>query len=465
MNYNRRSFLKGAGAVSLSAAGMASLQSSMGSFLNAEAATTTGYKALVCVFLLGGADNHDIILPYDQTSYDRIASIRSSLYGGYGASRNRGNLLPINPVNGSDFGSRQFAMPPELTGIRNLFESGKAAVVGNVGPLIEPVTRSNWENQLGLPKRLFSHNDQQSTWMSSAPEGAQFGWGGRFADAALSAGANTNPEFTTITSLGNELFLTGENAAPFQIGLEGAVEVGLLNAMEDHPAADNLRHHFKAGDFTSNNLLQRDIANIADGSIELNALYNESLSNFQPFATSFSKRPLSKQLKAIAETIAIRNNLFMSRQVFFAAIGGFDTHGGQAKYLPSKLTQLDEAVTSFYAAMEEIGLGSDVTLFTASDFGRTLAVNGSGTDHGWGAHHFVVGNAVEGKRIYGDLPPPELDGDLDAGRGRLIPTTSVEQFAEPLGKWFGLNATEVSEALPNLKNFNEHPAMGKMMKV
>lgn len=465
MSFNRRSFLKGAGAASLSVAGMASLQASMSSFLNAEAASTSGYKALVCVFLIGGVDNYDVVLPYDQTSYDRMASARSSLLDSYRSTRNRGNLLPINPTNGSDFGSRRFALPPELSGVHNLFESGKAAIVGNVGPLVEPITRAQWEaDTVPAPDRLFSHNDQQSTWMASAPEGAQFGWGGRFADAALASGANSNPEFTSITSLGNELFLTGKEAAPYQIGLDGASEFELMKSLENEPVFDDLKRHFKAENFNRSNLLQKDVARIADDSVELNALYNQSRANLQPFATQFPNRSLGKQLEAIAETIAIRNSLFMSRQVFFAALGGFDTHGGQSNYLPSLLTQFDQSVSAFYTAMEEIGLGSDVTLFTASDFGRTLSANGTGTDHGWGGHHFVVGNAVQGKQIYGDIPQAELDHDFDAGRGRLIPTTSVEQFAEPLGRWFGLADSELSAALPNYGNFSTKQGMAGMLK-
>ena len=173
----------------------------------------------------------------------------------------------------------------------------------------------------------------------------------------------------------------------------------------------------------------------------------------QPFSTTFGDNFLGRQLRAVANTIAIRDALTVNRQVFFVAVGGFDTHSGQVGSMPTMQREIDEGVVGFYRAMQELGLSNDVTLFTASDFGRTLSVNGDGTDHGWGGHHFVVGGAVQGGQIYGDIPPYELGHDLDAGNGRLIPTTSVEQFAEPLGRWFGLNDSEIAAALPNLSNF------------
>ena len=470
MTISRRQMLKGISAASLSAATMASLGTALGGFQKANAANVSGYKALVCVFLLGGADNHDILIPYDQSNYDQFANVRASLMSGYasqpgGSTRTRDRLLKLNPTNASDYGGREFALPGEMSGLHGLFEEGNAAIVSNVGPLIRPLNRTQWEDEsFARPKRLFSHNDQQSTWMASAPEGAQLGWGGRFADAALASGANnTNREFTTITSLGNELFLTGEQARPYQIGVDGAAEVEILDILSGSAVSDDLRAHFRAANFTRSNLIEKDMADAAKNSIDLNELFNESRANLTPFATEFPTHFLGKQLKSIAETIAIRNTLFASRQVFFAAIGGFDTHSNQARSLPRRLGFVDTAMTAFYRSMQEIGLGSDVTVFTASDFGRTLSINGDGTDHGWGAHHFVVGDAVQGKQIYGTVPPPTLDHDQDSGRGRLIPTTSVEQFAEPLGRWFGLNSAELAVALPNFSNFSAKEELKTMM--
>lgn len=468
--FSRRNLLQGIGAGAISAASIGGIQSALSGFQAASAADVSGYKALVCVFLLGGADSHDIIIPYDQSSYDRYAEIRASLLADYennpgGSSRARDRLLKLNPDNEANFGGREFALPEEMSGIHTLFEEGNAAIVGNVGPLLQPLTRAEWEAEsVPVPKRLFSHNDQQSTWMASAPEGAQYGWGGRFADAALASGANTNSDFTTITSLGNELFLTGEQALPYQIGLNGAQEVELLKSFKELEVSDVLREHLRSSTYANSNLLKQDAATISRKAIDLNELFNESLENLVPIQTEFPRTFVGRQLEAIAETIAIRGSLSVSRQVFFAANFGFDSHSAQARDVPLRLGQTDEAITAFYRAMQELGLGNDVTIFTASDFGRTLAINGDGTDHGWGAHHFVVGNAVAGRQIYGDIPPYDFDHEFDAGGGRLIPSTSVEQFAEPLGRWFGLTDSELATALPNFNNFTSKQVLKTLLK-
>lgn len=457
MSISRRHLLKGIGATALSAATLNSLGTALNGFQTASAAEVTGYKALVCVFLLGGCDTHDVLLPYDQTSYDKFANIRSSMlsqYASQGASRARADLLQLSPTNAADFGGRQFALPPEMSGLHGLFQAGNAAIVPNTGPLIVPVNRTQFQSgSVKLPKQLFSHNDQQSTWASGGPEGASYGWGGLFADAVNASGANTNKEFTTISTLSNELFLTGQTVSPYQVSADGAQEIQALQEFTDSQLNDILRRHFRAMDFQRSNLIETDIARISDNSVVLNETFNQAYSNLIPVATQFPASGLGTQLKTIANSIAIRNTLTMRRQVFFAAIGGFDTHSGQAGGLPGLLQQIDEGITAFYSAMQELGLANDVTLFTASDFGRTLAVNGDGTDHGWGSHHIVVGSAIEGQKIHGQVPPAEFDHAQDAGHGRLIPTTSVEQYAEPLGRWFGLTNAELAVALPNLANF------------
>ncbi|NKB44840.1 MAG: DUF1501 domain-containing protein, partial [Alphaproteobacteria bacterium] len=424
---------------------------------HAQAAGVDGYKALVCVFLLGGMDNHDTVIPYDQSSYDRYAQIRSSLISASGGSRDRANLLALSPDNASSFDGREFALPPQLSGIQSLFQQGNAAIVGNVGPLIQATTKTQFDAEsVALPARLFSHNDQQSTWQSSSPEGAQFGWGGRFADAAVASGANTSQEFTNITSLGNELFLTGQTTNPYQVSLGGAATVEVVqNLINDgSPSSIPAESHFRGLNYMGSNLLERDMAAAMQAAYDANALYNDASANAAALTTQFPTTFLGQQLSAVARSISVRGNLGVNRQVFFVGIGGFDTHDAQATSLPLLHTQIDGAVTAFYQAMQELNLGSDVTLFTASDFGRTLAVNGNGTDHGWGSHHFVVGDAVQGRQILGDMPISDFGHDLDSGGGRLIPSTSVEQFAAPMGRWFGLNDSEVLSSLPNRANFS-----------
>ena len=371
------------------------------------------------------------------------------------------------PDNSADYGSRQFALPPELVGLNTLFQQGNAAIIGNVGPLLQPVSRADFATQsVPLPARLFSHNDQQSTWVSSAPEGAQFGWGGKFLDSVLAAGANTSlPVFSTIATVpSNTLFLTGRTVAAYQITVQGAPQIDLLeffSAAEVPLIYQQLRAHFSGAYHTGSNLLERDLAVAATNSLQANEQYNQARANAQPLTTAFPANRLGAQLKAVAETISMRDLLMADRQIFLVGIGGFDTHSDQATTLPQLLAQLDSAVLAFYQSLEELNAAADVTLFTASDFGRTLVVNGDGTDHGWGAHHFVVGGAVQGRQLYGHIPTATVDHDQDAGGGRLIPTVAVEQFAQPLGRWFGLNDTELASALPNLANFSD-PTLGFM---
>lgn len=455
---NRRHFLKSSGASLLGASALGGLTSTM-SLFPAQAADVDGYKALVCVFLLGGMDNFDTLLPYDQTSYDRYADIRASLISRHSGRRARSSLLQLSPDTTSGFDGRQFALPPEMPGIHSLFEAGNLAIVDNVGPLIEPVNKAQLEaGNRRLPPRLFSHNDQQSTWQSSEPEGAQFGWGGLFADAAVASGANSSGSsnvFSTITSEGSQLFLTGDTTRPYQVSGDEGTQVNILEwfSYREDEAFELLTRHFGAADNMSANLIERDIADAMAGAQEANRLFRDALDGQIPISTEFPDTYLGYQLRSVAQTIGLRDVMLMNRQVFFVAIGGFDTHDNQAGDLPGLHSEIDGALVAFNAAMQELGTQNDVTLFTASEFGRTLAINGDGTDHGWGGTQFVMGGAVKGREIYGTVPVMDFDHDQDVGGGRLIPTTSVEQFAEPLGKWFGLTDAELAAALPNLANF------------
>ena len=463
MSYSRRFFMKSALASAMTGATMSTLAPSLRQF-QAEAANASGYKALVCMFFLGGLDTHDILIPYDSASHTAYGNIRQGLLARHlaaGSSRARDNLLPLSPENAADFAGRQFALPQELSGLHNLFQTGRAAVVANVGPLTQPTTRAQFESRsVELPARLFSHNDQQSTWMANQPEGAQFGWGGRFADAILRSGSNQVPEFTAITTQGNQVFLTGELVLPFPVDLSGAGRFDVVEGFRDNPFGqdgnrtfERLRSHFlDTGGYS--NLIERDMASALSGALEKNEAFNTAIENVPPLQTEFPGSRIAQQLQSVAQTIATRNSLMMNRQIFMVGRGGFDSHSNQANNLPRIMAEIDAAITAFQAALEEMGVADQVTLFTASDFGRTLAINDDGTDHGWGSHHFVIGNAVQGGRIYGDVPPPAFDHDYDAGHGRLIPTLSVTQFAGALGRWFGLTDSELLSALPGLSAFD-----------
>jgi uncharacterized protein (DUF1501 family) len=429
---------------------------------NALAASTNGYKALVCIFLFGGMDCHDTVLPFDDASYNAYASLRRTLMNEYnglagGSSRTQARLLALNPSNASAFGGRQFALGEALAPIHQLFNSGQAAIVGNVGPLIEPLNRAQWRSGGARPDRLFSHNDQQSTWMAAAPEGARFGWGGRLADMAIASRANANASFTAVSVSGNTVYLNGQEATGFSLGRNGPVQIraidrpGLYNSQAlPGQIADLVQDAANA----RINLFERDVATIHRRSIALNRDLEAALSAQGAFASPFPQTDLGEQMEAVARMISARSTLGVSRQIFFVSTGGFDTHSNQAPTLTNLHTRIAGAMRAFYDATVELGVQNDVTAFTASDFGRTLAVNGDGTDHGWGGHHFVIGGAVNGNRILGDIPPPVVDHSQDSGSGRLIPNVSVEQFAASLAAWFGLTNSEIQAALPNIGNFS-----------
>ncbi|MEO1271040.1 MAG: DUF1501 domain-containing protein [Myxococcota bacterium] len=423
------------------------------------------YRALVCLFFLGGLDNYDTIIPYDGNSYNRWSSIRASMLASNEGYRARNTLLPLDV---SGFEGRQFALPAEMSGLHGLYTSGKAAIIGNVGPLLEPVTRASFEaNTARLPPRLFSHNDQQSTWVSGSPEGgAQYGWGGLFADAAMMN--NTAVEFSTITTGGSNLFVTGQQVSPYQITARGGSrrnlfitsrpgggeedEESFVDRLAGQPASvrERIEARFQATPGSSNVILG-DMDTSVRAATRSNARYAQSSSSAVPLQTVFPGG-LGANLRAVANAIAIREQLGVCRQIFMVGLGGFDTHSFQARALPGLQTQISESITAFQAAMEELGVSNQVTLFTASDFGRTLSVNGDGTDHGWGGHSFVVGGAVNGGTIYGQLPVADFGHELDAGNGRLIPSTPVDTFAATLGRWFGLNDGELATALPRWDN-------------
>jgi len=453
MTINRRDFLKATSATLTCASlgGMTSLLTSMKS----HAAENGDYKALVCLFLYGGMDNHDTVIPYDTASHQRWADIRSDIIANQTTPRTRENLLPLTPLNAAQFGNRQFALPKEFENIHQLFQSGNAAIVGNVGPLIEPVTATQFENDtVSLPSRLFSHNDQQATWMSGTTEGAQYGWAGLYSDS-LNSGDNT---FANITTSSGELLLTGKNTAPYIISGGRALSLDVIEEADEALKAP-LTNHFNTDYFQGSNTLAQDIRNKISQSFSANTQYNQATENTSPLTTSFPRSRLGRQLETVTKTIAARDNLKSNRQVFTIALGGFDTHSDQARKIPKLQNQIDQSVAAFYQAMTELGLQDSVTLFTAADFGRTLATNGDGTDHGWGAHHFVIGGAVQGQQIYGDIPVSELGHELDAGSGRLIPTQSVDQYAAALGQWFGVEPDKLAEIFPNLSSLGEQPAI------
>ena len=456
---SRRHFLRNTCAGLGVGAGFAS---NLASF-NAYAADVQDYKALVCVFLFGAMDCHDTVIPYDQASYDQFEAIREPLLAGFdlGQSRRRGALLGLN----GDLGGRQFAFPAELQPLHDLYQQGKAAIVGNVGPLVEPITKTTFDNKSALrPPKLFSHNDQQSVWMASEAEGAQTGWGGRISDIMQAAQANAENSFTAISLRGNSVFLTGQTVQPFVMSSSGALSVTGLTAnrtLGSEGFGDIYEDVLRDAEASRNSLFQRDLVSVVNASLDTNALLEEQLELPGDPMTAFPEgSSLAAQLNMVARTIARRNSLGMKRQVFFVATGGFDTHSDQAATLPLLQADVANSIRAFYDSLVEMGVENSVTTFTASDFGRTFSVNGDGTDHGWGSHHLVVGGSVNGGQILGDIPPPAFGHNFDAGRGRLIPQLAVDQYAGALGSWFGLTQSEILEALPGYDRFDSNALSG-----
>lgn len=458
----RREIMRRAGA--LAAAGAAPFAMNLLPFGAANAASTGGYRALVCVFLFGGMDTHDALIPYDQNEYNAYAAIRQSLFQQYaaqpgGSSRARDRLLALTPDDAAGLGGRQFALPEALAPMRDLFAAGNAAVVSNVGPLIQPINRTQFNaRSVRAPSRLFSHNDQQSTWVASAPEGARYGWGGRLGDMALASNANSRSAFTAVSASGSTVFLTGEQTLQFQISASGPVQISALTGQtlyRSSSAPASLGAVVQDSANAKTNLFERDLTSVFRTAIGNNRDLVAALQSLPPLTTQFpANNSLAQQLNIVARMIAVRNAIGVRRQVFFVSMGGFDTHSNQAPALAGLHQRIAGAMKAFYDATVELGVANDVTAFTASDFGRTLAVNGDGTDHGWGSHHFVVGGSLRGNRIIGDPPPAAINHAQDSGGGRLIPTLSVEQYAGNLARWFGLTDSEVLAALPGIANFN-----------
>jgi uncharacterized protein (DUF1501 family) len=464
--YNRRQFL------SRSAAGFAGVATVLGGLGNrpAFAANISGYKAMVCIMLKGGMDHNDTVLPTDQASYDALKSHRSGIFDLYGSdnpssTRHIDNILKLNAANNASFGGRTFGLPQEMLPLHDMFESGEAAIIGNVGPLLEPVTRDDIDaGRAMLPSRLFSHNDQQSTWMALNSEGARAGWGGRFADAMIAADTVSNPLYAAITASSPDVFLAGENARPFRVPNGGSslqIEANrnrnyLGRGADGDMAREKLAAYLSKQDLTHDNLFRKDVVESAARGIANQLDYAERLTMTTPLTTIFPSTSLGGQLESVATSIGLRAALNVKRQVFYTSIGGFDTHNNQNTSLPSLHAQIANGVAAFREAMIAEGVWNDVVVFTMSDFGRTLIGNGDGSDHGWGSHHFVAGGAVTGNQIYGGMPEIDLTSQrFTARRGRLIPTVSVEQYAATLGEWFGLESGELAQALPNLSRFSQ----------
>lgn len=455
INASRRRFLSTASQISI--AGAATPWAVNLAAIGAASAQTlpTDYKALVCVFMYGGNDHSNTIVPSDPTSYASYAAARTNL----ALANDAATLLPLStPTNPSMVG-RQIAMRAELAPLKTLYDASRVAVFANVGTLVAPTTMAQYRaRSVPLPPSLFSHNDQQSVWQTydGKREGARVGWGGKLGD--LFAAANQFQNFTCISASGTAVFLAGQTSVQMQVGNNGGLAIngiGGTTLFGSNGAPTTVRRLITED---RSNLFEKDynatVKRSADAATTLNTALAAFPANVAPFNT-FPNTGLGNQMRNVARMIAARTALGARRQVFHVSIGGFDQHSGLVAGHGGRMAELAGAMAAFYQATVALGIADSVTAFTASDFGRTLDSNGDGSDHGWGAHHFAVGGAVRGGELYGTWPETRLGGPNDVGRGNLLPTTAVVQYAGTLASWFGVSAAQMPTVLPNAANFSQ----------
>jgi uncharacterized protein (DUF1501 family) len=465
---SRRKFLKTASNLSL--VGAATPFALNLAALSAASAQTAGdYKALVCIFMLGGNDHGNTVLATDSESW----SIYNNLRGGGDAAialpeaSAAGGVLPITPATTQS--GRSFALHPELGSLQAMFNNGTAAIASNIGPLVAPVTRAQYLNEsVPVPPKLFSHNDQQSVWQAFGPEGALFGWGGRIGD--LVASMNAEQSFTCISPAGNAVWIAGDQTVPYQISVAGPTSIyGVRGGPSAWPSGvasifEDLITQ------TGGNVFEQSIATTTRASIDaqqkLEAALVADASLAAPPTVPLTGRPnwLATQLRIVARIIGARATLGMRRQVFLVTLGGFDTHDNQVARHTPLVQELSQAIQYFNDLMANpaVNASNDVTVATASEFGRTMVTNGDGTDHGWGSHHFVVGGAVSGGDIYGQFPSYTRDGVDDVGNGRLLPKYAVDQYGATLARWMGVDDALLNDVFPNLQNFGSARDLGFM---
>jgi uncharacterized protein (DUF1501 family) len=481
-NASRREFLRKASVVSSSVGTAAApFALNLASLGTAVAQTTTDYKAIVCLFLYGGNDSSHMVLRTDALSFNEYTRMRSvapdpialkapgtpiNAANALGSPGRLGGVTPILPkfIASPENAAFTYALHPSMAEVATLFGASRLAILANAGPLVQPLTRAEYvANVKPRPRALGSHNDQQSTWQALGPEGVKIGWGGKLGD--LVASGNTNTVFTSISVSGNAVFSAGNTTFQYQVGSGGAVQINGItgNLFGSTTAAATLK-----GIITADNqhLFAKEHGAIVKRSVDAQASFQTAfnasivaggaaLQYVQPSTGNTVANGLASQLQTVARIIGARSGLGAKRQVFFVSMGGFDTHDGQNMNQADLLARISHALGYFDTTLATLGgvdMRNQVTLFTASDFGRTLTSNGDGTDHGWGSHHFVMGGAVNGGEIYGKFPQYGLNLENSANNA-FLPVTSVDTLGATIGKWFGATPSELDLVFPNLPNF------------
>jgi uncharacterized protein (DUF1501 family) len=505
---SRRLFLQHAGALSALAGPGASAALGLLAAGGAAAQTATDYKALVCVFLFGGNDAYNMVLPTDAASWAAYSTTRNQApdsiallapgtapvaTAAAGSPQRLGGVLPIAPLHAAVPGnaSRSFALHPLLGELKTMFDTERRlAIVPNIGPLVRPTTKAQYgQASHPRPASLFSHNDQQNTWMALAPEGAIRGWGGRMGDAI--AAGNTRAVFTAVSAAGNAVWLAGQQVQQYQVSSNGAIRMGadsqgrvygstaLADAVQRIASTRRGSHVFEA-DLTAISARSIDaevtlrsalkaasdpLFGTPPASGNYNAATDPKLMYDNPLTGARAANSLAQQLQVVSRMIeaGMSGATGARRQVFFVSMGGFDTHDVQNRNQADLMARLAQALRYFDTTLGALGARNNVTTFSASDFGRTFTSNGDGTDHGWGSHHVVMGGAVKGGDLYGRFPTVatknsnnnNFDGSADQlGNGALLPEIAVDQLGATLGRWFGVSNTALGEIFPNLVSFD-----------
>ena len=445
---SRRKFL---GQASCAALGSTTLLSTLTNlkFINAAAianSTVFGgneYKALVCVLLSGGSDSHNMLIPHESAQYTHYSNTRSAV------------AIPRDQILRLD--NTDFGVHPAMSGIQELFNSGRLSFVSNVGTLLRPMQKDEvWQNEQELPLGLFSHSDQVQQWQTSLPDSrSSIGWGGKLAD--LMGSMNTNDKISMNISLsGSNIFQTGNDSIEFSIdpvvgsvGIEGYQDMygGQFEKARDK-AVDNII------DANYADIFKRTYIDVIKNSRNANIEFAEALNSTQNISDIFSANEFSNSLHMAARTIAAQNALGMQRQIFFVEFGGWDHHDELLNSQAQMLQVFSDGIAEFNTALERIGMQDCVTTFTSSEFGRTLTWNGNGTDHAWGGNVMVMGAPIKGGQIFGQYPSLELNSDYELGGGGImLPTTSVDEYFAELAMWFGVAESELTTILPNIGNF------------
>ena len=445
-HFSRRDFLKKSALATLGSSSLFSLASQF-NLAHAQTSGLNEYRALVCVFLYGGNDAYSMVIPHSQSEYDSYADTRRNL------AIPRSDIIPISPLNSQP---ADYGLHSELSDIASLFANNKLSFVNNIGTLIEPTSQLDYvNNRVALPPQLFSHNDQQNFVMSLQATKPQQGWASRMADLMMDANG-PNDLAMNISLSGANTFQMGGPQAPYTLSADGVSEYWSIRPQSTEPwDVNRVAAYRKILNQSQSHLFSQAFADTQNRSLLLGQQVSSALDGITPLTTEFDlSSRLSASLRMVANLIAARSTLNMNRQIFFIGIGDYDTHGDQANRYPTLMRELNHSLNSFYNATTELGVADKVTTFTASDFGRTLTSNGDGTDHGWGSHQMIMGDAIDGGKFFGSMPELAIGSNDDIGEGRIIPTTSVDQYAASLAGWYGLPTLQIIETFPNLANFN-----------